>query len=392
MTSGKAERAPSADRPTIYDVARRAAVCPATVSNVLRGVSTVGSENVRRVAEAVSALGYRRDPLAANLRRNRRALIGLVVPDFKNPFFGSLIAAIEKLADAQGYRLVAVSSHDDGAAEARQVEALIDWRVAGIIIVPSGASVAGESALLADSVPTVVLDRVERGGPFDSVGVENAQSCGAMVRRFYDAGHRHLLVVVSTLALSNMRARLEGIQAAAHAMPEPIHIEILRSGLDIESATRAMAVRFDAGPAPTAIFALFIQATLAALREIARRDLTLPNDISLAGFDDFEWMQVMHPPVAAVVQPVEALAARAFARLAELIERPGQRPVFDELACDLAFRGSIAAPKPSVERPNTLSKPAPVALAGLSAKKPTKMGGLEEVKAAVTAAKSRRNK
>jgi LacI family transcriptional regulator len=369
VSNDAAQRLTGGDRPTIYDVARRAAVSPATVSNVLRGVTTVSAENMRRVFEAIGELGYRRDPLAANLRRNRRALIGLIVPDFKNPFFGSLIAAIEKLAEKKGYRLVAVSSHDDDAAETQQIDALIDWRVAGIVIVPSGDSTAGVAALKADSMPTVMLDRVGPGGAFDSVGVENAQACAAMVRRFYDAGHRRLLVAVSTLALSNMRARLEGIHAAATAMPEPMRIEILRSGLDIESAKRAMAERFDKGPAPTAIFALFIQATLAALREIARRGLSLPDDISLAGFDDFEWMQVMHPPVAAVVQPVEALAARAFSRLVERIEQPGRPPVFDELACDLAFRGSIAPPPQSARPTDKKSKPASSALAGLKAKK-----------------------
>jgi len=364
-----AKRANSTDRPTIYDVARQAAVSPATVSNVLRGVTTVSHENLQRVTKAVRELGYRRDPLAANLRSNRRSLIGLIVPDFKNPFFGALVASIEKLADTNGYRLVAVSSHGDAEAERQQVEALIDWRVAGIIIVPSSKSIAGEESLRAEAMPTVVLDRIAAGNQFDNVGVENARSCELMVRRFYDAGHRRLLVAVSSFALSNMRSRLNGVRAAARSMPEPMQIEILRSGLDLESATRAMSSRFENGEVPGAIFALFIQATLAALREIARRGLSIPHDISLAGFDDFEWMQVMHPPIAAVIQPVEALAECAFNRLAERIEEPHKLPSLDELSCALEYRGSIAAPRAQLASSNKKgSQPVPDALAGLSRK------------------------
>jgi DNA-binding LacI/PurR family transcriptional regulator len=103
-----------------------------------------------------------------------------------------------------------------------------------------------------------------------------------------------------------------------------MEIEVLPCGADLDSATRAMARRFDQSPRPTAVFALFIQATLAALREIARRGLTIPDDISLAGFDDCEWMQLMHPPIATVIQPVEEMAERAWRQLLGRMENPDE--------------------------------------------------------------------
>lgn len=334
------------DRPTIYDVARHAGVSPATVSNVQRGVKTVSLENVRKVNEAVLALGYRRDQRAANLRSNRGALIGLIIPDFTNPFYGALVAACEKLADAQGFRLVAVSNHDDFENEVRHIKELIDWRVAGVLIVPSTAKVPGIDALIADGVPTVVLDRVMEDCPFDSVNVDNSESCGQMVQQFYDAGHRHLLVAAASIELPNMQARLGGVIRAAAQMPEPMEIEVIRSGLDLESATKVMVQRFETGPLPTAIFSLFIQGTLASLREITRFDLSMPNQISLAGFDDFEWMQVMHPPVAAVIQPVAGLAETAMRLLTDRMAAPLQKRRHEQLACSLQSRGSIGRIKP----------------------------------------------
>ena len=331
----------SLERPTIYDVARHAGVSPATVSNVQRGVKTVSLENIRKVTEAVQLLGYRRDQRAANLRSRRNALIGLIIPDFTNPFYSALVAACEKLADAQGFRLVAVSNHENFENEVRKIQELIDWRVAGLMIVPSTAQVSGIEALKTDGVPTVVLDRVMNTCPFDSVNVNNSISCENMVQKFYDAGHRHLLVAATTLALPNMQARLDGVMKAAERMPQRMNIEVMRSGLDLESATKAMVERFESGPRPTAIFSLFIQGTLASLREIARCRLSIPDQISLAGFDDFEWMQVMHPPIAAVIQPVSSIAETAMQMLAERIAAPHQKLRHVQLDCAVDSRGSI---------------------------------------------------
>jgi DNA-binding LacI/PurR family transcriptional regulator len=335
-----AEHKAAQPRPTIYDVAKRARVSTATVSKVLRGVTTVGLDNSARVEAAVRELSYRSDPLAANLRRNTRNIVGLIVPDFRNPFFGALVASIESQAEASGYRLVTVSSGEDDKAERRQIEALLDWRVAGILLVPHSTATFAAKRLKQKGVPLVLLDRVSRSRDFDGVGVDNARSAHAMVQRFRELGHRKLLVAISSPTVPNMAARLAGVREAAKGGME---IEILECGTHgQDDASRAMAKRFARGATPQAIFALFNPATLAALKEIAKRGLRVPEDVSLAGFDDFEWMQVMHPPVAAVVQPVEYLAGAAWTRLMDRIADPHGEKSRIELPCIVEFRESLA--------------------------------------------------
>jgi LacI family transcriptional regulator len=343
MSGTPATRRSGEARPTIYDVARMARVSTATVSKVLRGVASVGADNARRVTEAVRELGYRSDPLAANLRRNRRSLVGLVVPDFRNPFFGALVAAIEHLAEGSGHRLVAVSTSESADKEDQQITALLDWRVGGLILIPSGHGPRSIARLNREAIPAVVLDRVPLRPACDGVGVDNAEAAGEMVRRFYALGHRHLLVAATTPNYPNMAERLDGLRAAAAAMPEAMEVEVMFCGTDLDSAGRAFARRFADNNLPTAIFALFNLGTLAALREISRRDMTIPDDISIAGFDDFEWMQVMHPPVASVVQPVDELARTAWDRLLHRMENPGDKPHRIRLTCRVEQRGSIAA-------------------------------------------------
>lgn len=339
-------RARAVPRPTIYDVAHKARVSPATVSKVLRGVTTVSRENTARVNEAVQELGYRSDPLAANLRRNKRALVGLIIPDFKNPFFGALVASIERLAEDSGFRLVAVSSSESAKKEKAQIEALLDWRVGGMILIPSTGELTSAARLREEAIPAVILDRVPPASAFDGVGVDNAEACGAMVRHFYDLGHRRLLVAGSSPDLPNMAERLAGLRNAAASLPQPMDIEILYCGADMDSANRTMAGRFAKAPLPTAVFALYIQGTLAALREIGARNLTIPDDISIAGFDDFEWMQVMHPPVATVIQPIDDLARAAWAQLLHRIDHPHGKRQRTQLSCRIEYRGSIAEFRP----------------------------------------------
>ncbi|NJM30918.1 MAG: LacI family transcriptional regulator [Rhizobiales bacterium] len=191
-------------------------------------------------------------------------------------------------------------------------------------------------------MPLVLLDRVARSRNFDGIGVDNARSAHAMVRRFHELGHRKLLVAISSPSVPNMAERLAGVRKAAEASGR-MEIEILECGTHgQDDASRAMAKRFSRGSTPRAIFALFNPATLAALKEIARRGLRVPEDVSLAGFDDFEWMQVMHPPVAAVVQPVERLAEAAWARLMTRIADPRGEKSRIELPCIVEFRESLA--------------------------------------------------
>jgi LacI family transcriptional regulator len=342
MAADEPQRRTTSERPTIHDVARLANVSPATVSKVLRGLGAVKAESIARIHAAVSELGFRIDPLAANLRRSRRNIIGLVVPDFRNPFFGSMVASFERLAEGSGYRLVAVSSAENVEREASQIEALLDWRVAGLIVVPTEAHPAAESSMLDQKVATVLLDRVPDETSFDKVNVDNAEASAAVIRELVARGHKHILIATASLERSNMRDRLAGVMAAAREAGIEDSIEVVVCGPDVPTATESMAARFDAGRLPTAVFALFSPATLATLREVERRGMVVPKDLSVVGFDDIEWMQVTHPPIAAVIQPIDRIAESAWGQLISRLANPDDPPQSLEVKCQLDFRGSVA--------------------------------------------------
>src|SRR5215212_11434172 len=157
---------------TIYDVARRSGVSPATVSRVLSGRRTVDPELSEKVRAAVAELGYRPNGVARNLRRASTHLWAVVISDIENPFFTSLVRGLEDVAQNEGYHVVLCNSDEDPAKEAAYASAVLTEQMAGVVICPSGAP---DSVLQLHeaNIPMVLVDRRLEGVEVDTVLVDN---------------------------------------------------------------------------------------------------------------------------------------------------------------------------------------------------------------------------
>ena len=326
------------------DVARAAGVSPATVSNVLNQRRNVHPAIAARVRDAVSSLGYRVDPVAANLRRAQSRLVGLVIPDFQNPFFGELVATLERLAEENGFRLTVVSSREDPAVEAAQVRTLVDWRVAGLIVVPAGATFASRAIIDDAGIRTVIVDRGSGITGFDSVSVDNEAIAFRATHYLHDEGHRRILLAASSTNSPNMGQRIDGALAAADALGIRPGIDVTYCGASVGDTIAALNVRLDQAPLPTAIFALYNTATLASLRVVRQHGLSVPDDMSVIGFDDYDWMQVSDPPVTVVSQPIGEMARSAWRRLMRRMDDDDLKPEQVQIPCSMEIRGSVAPP------------------------------------------------
>jgi LacI family transcriptional regulator len=330
MADHKTGESPLASVVSIKDVAERAGVSPGSVSNVLNGKRRKDDPIGRAVLEAVKALDYRPNPMASSLRRADSRIIGLVIPDFQNPFFAELVSALEQSAEATGYRIVATSSRETVDIEAREIRELLGWRVAGLLLAPTIGSRNAETQLAAQAVPSVIVDRVSEGLPMDGVGVDNAVATGAVMRDLIGLGHRRILVAYFDDAVGNVAERLAGVYLAC--------------GPSVETAGAALENYLSAHPVPSAFFCLYNTATLAAYAAIARRGLAAGRDVALAGFDDSAWMAQMTPPIAAIVQPVQAIAQKAWELLMARIGGEQGPPRVERLACSFERRGTLVGP------------------------------------------------
>lgn len=332
--------AKSGGRPSIRDVARHAGVSVACVSNVINGRRRQDDPIGRAVLQAVDELGYRRNTMASNLRRAQSRIIGLVIPDFENPFFAELVSQLERCAEATGYRIVATSSREDPEIEAREIDELAGWRVSGILLIPSTTSRARELIAGAET-PFVLLDRIFAGTDADAVGVDNAEASEMVIHRLVGLGHGRILVAYLGDGIGNVTERLDGVRQAARDAGDRVTVDYLATGMSVESARSALAGYFDANPAPDAVFCLFNTATLAAYGLLLERGLEPGWRTALVGFDDSAWMAHVHPPVAAIVQPVREIAEQAWARILCRIQGDDSPGQVLRLCCRLESRGSL---------------------------------------------------
>jgi LacI family transcriptional regulator len=338
--TGKGRRA---RRPNIHDVAARAGVSAGTVSNVLTGRRAVVPTLAARVHAAVARLGYVTDVAASHLRSSQSTVVGVLVPDLTNRFFASFVGQVEGLVRADGYRVLVASSGQGGAMEAAELRALTAWKPAGLIVIPCEDRFRSRAVLAGTTIPVVVADRFDQRCPCDAVGVDNAGAGGQATAHVLALGHRRVLVAASTLALSNVRQRVAGARAAFAVRGRGGAPEVIEVGAGLEAAAEALFARLARARAPTAIVALTNTATLAALKALSRRGLRVPQHISLVGFDDDDWMEVVRPAITAVRQPMADMARAAWSRLRERLAGDATRSVRVQLPCALVLRDSTAA-------------------------------------------------
>jgi LacI family transcriptional regulator len=164
-------------RPTMVDVARIAGVSTATVSHVLRGTKVVRQMRKERVLKAIELLDYSPNQVAASLRVRRSAVIGIIVPDIISSVFSKIVRQMEDLASGSKYQILLADAQEDPVRERGRVRALIRRRPDGLILVPCRDHTETLVDLRKSEIPTVILDRVEKGTEFDSIAAGQRLSC-----------------------------------------------------------------------------------------------------------------------------------------------------------------------------------------------------------------------
>jgi LacI family transcriptional regulator len=342
------------------DVAKLAGVAIATVSNVLTGAKPVNRELAARVEAAVASLGYERDRAASQLRGGKTRIIAVLVPSLDNPFFTSIISGLEQAVQQHGYDLIVASSTDNAAIERTRLAALLSWRPAGLIIVPTNDAFEGQAVLDGGHTPFVIVDRLPPGLKTDTVSVDNRQAAMLAAHHLAALGHSRVLVVASTLNLANIRARVEAIRQTFRKarLPPP---SLLEAGHTMDMVSGRLATWMAVNDRPSAMIALTNFTTISIISWLGQHYLKIPTDMSLVGFDDYAWMQGSSPAITAVRQPVAQLGAEAWRCLRERIEEGRTSPRTIRLQCDLQVRGSTARAIPAAAQPVLQTEPVTLA-------------------------------
>ncbi len=326
---------------TIYDVARRAEVSPATVSRVVNGRANVDPALAERVRSAMRDLNYRPNAVARNLRRSRTSMWAVIISDISNPFFTSLVRGVEDVAQPAGFSVVLCNTDNDEAKEGQYVNAALTEQVAGVIISPTTDS-PHVRRLLDAGVPVVVIDRQVTDAPVDTVLVDNERGAEEATRHLAASGYRRIACITGPVGLFTAERRLAGYRRALHDAGLPFDAALVRhADFRVEGGHEAMSSLLSDWP--DAVFVGNNLMTVGAVSRLFDEGLSLPDDMGVVGFDDVPWATLMRPALTTVAQPTYAVGRSAAELLSARITDPRRDVSTVTLPTELRVRDSSGA-------------------------------------------------
>ncbi|WNV86122.1 LacI family DNA-binding transcriptional regulator [Umezawaea sp. Da 62-37] len=323
----------------LSDIATQAGVSEATVSRVVNGKAGVSPSTRQAVVAAMDILGYERPP---RLRQRSQGLIGLIIPELTNPIFPVFAQVIERVLTRDGFTPVLCTQTPGGSSEDQLTELLVDRGVTGIVFVAglhadTTADMDRYVKLAGRGVPFVMVngytDRVS--APF--VSVDHRTAARLAVSHLVELGHERIGLAVGPRRYVPTQRMVEGFLLA-----RPKSADLVEHSLfTVEGGQAAGGALLAKGC--TAIVCGSDLMAFGAIRAARHRDLRVPQDVSVVGFDDSPLIVFTDPPLTTLRQPVDAMGQAAVHALLEEIggtPAPHAEFVFQP---ELVVRGSTAA-------------------------------------------------
>jgi LacI family transcriptional regulator len=300
------------------DVAELAGVGTMTVSRVLSGSVPVSEQTRERVEQAIAALHFRPNEVARSLREARTRSIGIIVPEFTDPFFAMCAQAASQAAKEHSYSFMMTTSDENPETEYAEANLMLRRHVEGLIVIPAANGPSRLTQPEFRSLPIVAIDRPIRGSHFSTVLVENKLGARLAVQHLLEHNHRHIAFLGLSDKLFTLNARraayVETVEQAGLVPEAYPNCATQQQTLDLLRSLQ------EAGRLPTALFIANHPVMQFVLHALQQLNIKVPETIALVGFDDFEMAELVQPTVTVVRQPREELGRVAAAILFERLQ------------------------------------------------------------------------
>ncbi|WP_171238890.1 LacI family DNA-binding transcriptional regulator [Ruegeria sp. HKCCA5763] len=332
--------------PTLDDVAKAAGVSTATVSRCLNNPQRVVETTRQRVLCAVDELGYTPNFAARVMAAKRSFTIGAIIPTMENSIFARGLQAFQEEIHKRGYTLLVSSSAYKPEAEEEQIRTLVARGADGLLLIGHDREERIYDYLERQKIPALVAWSFNPSNRTPSVGFDNRQAMKTLAQQVIALGHRRL-ATISGISKGNDRARLR-IAGIKDAMAEsgllPDDLIVVETTYEIESGADALKNLMSQTPAPTAVLCGNDVLAVGAMRQAQEMGLSVPDEISITGFDDIELACIVSPTLTTVHVPHRKMGQKAALELIHMIETsaPGRSV---ELSTRLVARDSLTGAK-----------------------------------------------
>jgi LacI family transcriptional regulator, repressor for deo operon, udp, cdd, tsx, nupC, and nupG len=329
----------------IQDVAKLADVSTATVSRALATPERVSPEARARVLEAIAKTGYVPNPAARTLRSQKTYMVLVVLPDLSNTFFSKILRGIEETLFEAGYGMIISDLDGSPEKEAHFAAFTAAGRVDGAILLNGhlfGQSREGEGQPARIKIPLVAVCEAIPGADIPQIEIDNRAAAYGMTQHLASLGHRSIAYVSGPASNILERERFQGFKDGLETAGLPFDPALVLPGdYTIEAGVRAGQDLVERHTRPTAVFCTSDEMAIGLMRTLFSAGLRVPEDISVAGFDDIEFAAVAEPPLTTIHQPRRELGQAAASALIELLQgRPSPKRI--RLETELVIRDSVA--------------------------------------------------
>ncbi len=308
------------------DIAVKAGVSVATVSRVMNQSGYVKEETKDLVLQAYGELATDDKLLGQSISTQKANIIGIVIPDISNPFFGEVIKGISRVADKYSASLLVCNTEEQLEKELKYLYLFKTNNIVGLIITPKTDQVGYNSKYLYQledlGVPVVLLDRGINISHFNSVFVNNLSGAFDAVNAFINEGHTDIAIISGPMSSKPGRERFYGYENALRSNNMKVNPDYvfygdfkLESGYEITKKILKLEKR------PTAIFAANNMMALGCVKALIENNLSIPKDMAFISFDDVDMFEIMNLHISTVSRPTDLMGEVAAEMLFDLIDR-----------------------------------------------------------------------
>lgn len=305
---------------TIYDVAEKANVSIATVSKVINNKGYISQKTRERVKQVMKELNYRPNIMASALMGKQTKTVGLLIPDFANPFFAELARSIELRGHELGYNLVICNTDYKEDKERKYIELLRQKSIDGFILASGFENTEMIEKLIEADIPVVVVARDFSMISVNAVALDDFMGGSIAAQFLLEMGHENIGVVGRDL-WSN-RERIRGVKYVLEKEELSIHPKFRYvEGLDHIDVGGNMAEEYlRSNHPPTAIFACNDLLAAGVMRRAKELGYKVPEDLSVIGFDNTSMAHIIEPPLTTIAQPLESMGTEVMNLIVKIIK------------------------------------------------------------------------